>query len=633
MILEWLNAREAIGAGGALADSFLRDDARANKGRAKIYGGDRQAEVQRLLQRAVLDAKPLKLNLFKRAKLLGAFKWRLIDQGFDQVRADELTRLLLLQLSGVHTPPASTSPEQVPPQGGARKRINLSLGAVDAAVQRGDYAEAVVRLQEVLAADPGHVGALSNLGDALCVLGRYPEAERAYRQAVQGNPKRADTHLKLGSVLHSRGDFAGAESALRRAVKLEPRSPNPLCSLGHTLTALHRTDDARICFEKALRVKPRSTGALCGLARLATMDGKFGDAETLLRRALEFDPECIQAHTWLVEQRRMTPADQDWLERAQRLLKRPLEPIEESGLHFAMGKYFDDIGDYASAFDAFRKANEQRKKISMRYDHAARAAWVDDVVRHYTSERVATPLGGANDSPRPVFVVGMMRSGTSLMEQIIASHPQVMGAGELQFWGILEYKHQDWVRGRAPDPGVGATLAKSYLEELTRHSGDAARVVDKTPANVDYLGFIHRVLPNARFIYMRRDPVDTCLSCYFQNFINAASFAMDLQDLAHYYREHHRLVAHWRSVLPKEVFLEVPYEHLVTDPEGSTRPILEFLGLEWDPKVLEFHKTERAVMTASHWQVRQKMYSSSVGRSKHYQKYIGPLLPLRKLSP
>jgi len=633
MILEWFNAQEAITAGHALADSFLRDDARATKGRAKAQGGDRRIEVQRLLQRAVLEARPLKLNLFKRAKLLGAFKWRLADQGFDEASAAELTHLLLLQLGGLRPSNEAVTPAAGPSASHARRNIDSILGSADAAAAQGDYAEAVVRLQEVLSAKPDHVTALSNLGDALCFLGRYPEAERAYRRAVQVGPKRAETHLKLGSVLHSRGDFTGAETALRRAVKLEPRSPNPLCALGHTLTALHRTDDARICFEKALRLKPRSTGALCGVARLATMDGRFGDAETLLRRALEFDPECIEAHTWLVEQRRMTPADQDWLERMRRLLERPLAPVDKSGLHFAMGKYFDDIGDYASAFGAFRKANEERKKISMRYDRAARAAWVDDVVRHYTTERVATPVDGANDSRRPVFVVGMMRSGTSLIEQIIASHPQAMGAGELQFWGILEYKHQDWVRGRAPDPDLGAKLAQSYLEELGRHSSDAARVVDKTPANVDYLGVIHRVLPNARFIYMQRDPVDVCLSCYFQNFINAASFAMDLQDLAHYYREHHRLVAHWRSVLPKEVFLEVPYEGLVADPEAWSRRVLEFLGLEWHPKVLEFHKTERAVLTASHWQVRQKMYSSSVGRWKHYQKFIGPLLKLRNLSP
>ena len=197
---------------------------------------------------------------------------------------------------------------------------------------------------------------------------------------------------------------------------------------------------------------------------------------------------------------------------------------------------------------------------------------------------------------------------------------------------MTEYKRPDVVREGKTDLGVIEKLATSYLALLARHSSAATRVVDKTPANVDYLGFIHRVLPNARFIYMQRDPVDTGRSCYFQNFVNATSFAMDLQDLAHYYREHHRLIAHWRSVLPNDGLLEVPYKGLVADLGAWFRRILEFIGLEWDPKVLEFYKTERAVLTASHWQVWQKVYSSSAGRAKHYQKYIGPLLMLRGLS-
>lgn len=631
MILDWFNAQEAAAAGRSLADSFLQDDARTNKSSRNPQNTDRRAEVQRLLRRAVLNARPLKLNLFKRAKLLGAFKWRLIDQGFDESGADELTHVLLLQLSGAR-PPATASPAaRSPAAGGSRKRIDSALGAAKAAAEKSDYAEALVRLQEVLSVDPNHPIALSNLGDALCFLERYPEAERAYRRALQRAPKRADTHLKLSTVLHWRGDFLGAETTLRRAVKLEPRSASALASLGRTLSALDRVADARECFERALRLKPQAPDALCGLAWLASMEGRFAEAESLLRRALEADPACSEAHALLAYQRRMTPADTEWLQNAQRMFSPQMTPIEQAGLHFAMSKYFDDIGSYGRAFEECQRANEQRKRVAMSYDRAARAAWVDDVIRLYTRECLATPAEGANDSQRPVFVVGMMRSGTSLVEQIIASHPEAVGAGELQFWGLTEHKHQELFRSRLPDGGFSAKLAASYLKVLAQHSPDAARVVDKTPANVDFLGFIHRVFPNARFIYMRRDPVDTCLSCYFQNFSNAASFTMDLQDLAHYYREHHRLVAHWRSVLPENVFLEVPYESLVADQEAWSRKIMEFLALPWDAGVLEFHKTDRPVLTASNWQVRQKVYSSSVGRWKNYQKRLGPLLELRKL--
>lgn len=631
MMLEWFNAREATTVGSSLADSYLRDSGSASKSRARAPASDRRSDVQRLLRRAVLNARPLKLNLFKRAKLLGSFKWRLIEQGIDRSRAAELTQLLLLQLSD--GPFAAPPPTAAPPAVAPRKRIDPLLGAADTAAAKGDYAEAVVQLQDLLAINPDHVVALSNLGDALCFLGRYAEAERAYRRSVQIDPRRADTHLKLGKLLQWRGDFLGSETALRRATKLEPRSANALCSLADTLSAMDRVDDAKGCFGKALRLKPNSTAALCGLAWLHGVEGRFEEADSLSRRALEVDPECSEAQALLVMQRRMTPADEAWLEGTQRMLDRQMAPIEEAKLRFAMGKYFDDLGNYSRAFEEYRRANELRRKVAAKYDRAERTAWVDDVIRLYSADRVAQSPAAANDSNRPVFVVGMMRSGTSLMEQIIASHPAAVGAGELQFWGMEEYKHPEILRHSLPDAALSAKLADSYLRVLTRHSADAARVVDKATANADYLGLIHRVFPRARFIYMRRDPVDVCLSCYFQNFFNAAPFTMDLQDLAHYYREHHRLIAHWRSVLPTDVFLEVPYAELVADQEGWSRRIFEFIGLPWNPRVLEFHRTERAVLTASSWQVRQKIYSSSVGRAKSYQKYIGPLLKLRDLSP
>jgi tetratricopeptide (TPR) repeat protein len=630
MLLDWFNAREATTVGSSLADSFLQDSAKARNTRQKTPASDRGADVQRLLRRAVLNARPLKLNIFKRAKLLGSFKWRLIEQGIDRGSADELTQTLLLQLSGG---PFAAPASATPPAAATRKRIDPLLSAADAAAARGDYAETVVQLQDLLAIDPDHAVALSNLGDALCFLGRYAEAERAYRRSVQIDPRRADTHLKLGKALQWRGDFLGSETTLRRATKLEPRSANALCSLGDTLSAMDRVDDAKACYEKALRLKPNATAALGGLAWLHSVEGRFDEAGSLARRALELDSNCSEAQALLVMLRRMAPEDKTWLESTQRMLARQMAPIEEAKLRFAMGKYFDDLGSHAQAFEQYRRANELRRQVSARYDRAERTAWVDDVIGLYSAENVAQRAEGANDSTRPVFVVGMMRSGTSLVEQIIASHPQAAGAGELQFWGMQEYKNPAILRHELPDAAISAKLADSYLKVLAKHSADAARVVDKATANADYLGLIHRILPRARFVYMRRDPVDTCLSCYFQNFFNAAAFTMDLQDLAHYYREHHRLVAHWRSVLPKDVFLEVPYAELVADQEGWSRKIIEFIGLPWDARVLEFHRTERAVLTASSWQVRQKMYSSSVGRSKNYQKFIGPLLKLRDLSP
>jgi hypothetical protein len=231
---------------------------------------------------------------------------------------------------------------------------------------------------------------------------------------------------------------------------------------------------------------------------------------------------------------------------------------------------------------------------------------------------------------KPVFVVGMMRSGTSLVEQIIASHPAAAGAGELSFWYDSVGKHEAVIRREPLGERLREELAESYLGALARHSVDALRIVDKAPINSEFLGVIHSVFPKARIIYMRRDPIDTCLSCYFQQFSSTLNFTMDLSDLAHYYRRHQRLMAHWRAVLPPGTILEVPYAELVADQERWTRKILDFLGLEWVPGCLDFHSTSRPVVTASYWQVRQPIYNDSVQRWRHYRKFIGPLLDLKE---
>jgi tetratricopeptide (TPR) repeat protein len=416
-------------------------------------------------------------------------------------------------------------------------------------------------------------------------------------------------------------------------VKLDPKNPASLVSLGVTLGNRARLSDARVCFEKALRLNPRNASARYSLGWLASIEGRFEEAERSYRGALEADAKHAYAWASIADLRRMTPADREWLEGVQRLIESGVSPLEEANLRFALGKYFDDIRNFAEAFGEYRRANELKKPLARPYDRAERTAFIADMIHLYTRERLARPTEGASDSPRPVFVIGMMRSGTSLVEQIIAAHPQAAGAGEPDFWNESVHKTHADLRKRPPDAAQATKLWNEYLRILSRHSRDARRVVDKSTWNTGFVGLIHTVFPRARFIYVQRDPIDTCLSCYFQNFANAARFTMDLSDLAHFYQGHHRLVAHWRSVLPEGTLLNVPYAELVADQEAWTRRIIEFIGLEWDARCLEFHKIERPVLTASNWQVRQRIYSSSVGRWQNYRKFIGPLLELRELSP
>ncbi len=629
MILDWFNAREAAALGTSLADSFAPDGSAAASRRAG--SGKAGPDVQKLLQRAAREAGPLKLNLFKRAKLLESFQSKLLARGVAEGTAGELTHLLLLQLSGGGKGPAPAS--LAPAAAGSSKRVAALLAEADARYEDGRYAEAADRLREVIARDPRHALAHSNLGATLCHLSRYGEAEQALRRAIELKASCPGAHFTLGSLLRAKGQVRAAETALRRAVKADPRDPRALVELGLTLGMLGQLDDARDCIEKALRLKAREAGALGVLGWLEMLEGRFEAAERHFRAALEVDPGRTMALASLASLRRMTAADQDWLERTELILKGGVPAAEEARLRFALGKYFDDLGQYSRAFEHYKRGNELHKGLAAKYDRQERTQLIDDIIRVYSQERLAEVAEGASDSEKPVFVVGMMRSGTSLVEQIIASHPSAVGAGELEFWTDVTSKHGETLRREPPDAVLARKLADSYLKVLGRHSSEALRVVDKATFNSDFLGPIHRVFPKARILYLRRDPVDTCLSCYFQDFANMASFTLDLSDLAHYYREHHRLVQHWRTVLPQDVFLEVPYAELVADQEGWTRRIIEFLGLPWDPKVLDFQSTRRPVLTASAWQVRQKVYTSSVGRWKHYEKFIGPLLKLRNLSP
>jgi Sulfotransferase family len=296
------------------------------------------------------------------------------------------------------------------------------------------------------------------------------------------------------------------------------------------------------------------------------------------------------------------------------------------------------VGDFDRAFQSFKSANEILKRSAEPYDRKWQTALARDLTRAYTRETLANAAIGASDSTVPVFVVGMPRSGTSLVEQIIASHPLARGAGELEFWTDVMRDRESQVRQALLDEPIRKELGESYLRALQERAGNAfeessrnaLRIVDKAPVNSHYLGLIHSVFPKARIIYMQRDPIDTCLSCYFQNFPLTLNYTLDLADLAHYYKEHQRLMSHWRAVLPPGALMEVPYEALVDQPEEWIRKILKFLDLDWNPQCLRFEQTQRAVVTASYWQVRQKLFGTSVARWRRYEKFIGPLRSLRQ---
>jgi len=485
--------------------------------------------------------------------------------------------------------------------------------------------EAVASYHRALEIEAEFTEVHNNLGNALLELGRLDGALASYRRALKINPNFSEAHNNLGNGLRGLGKLQDAETSYRRALEINPNFAEAHCNLGIVLRLQGQTAEAQACCRRALDLKPRSPEAYAVLAEASADQGDFAKAERMFEHAISIAPESPEVWAGIARLRRMTRSDTAWLEQAQRIVERGLPPRREIGLRYAMGKYFDDVQDFEQAFINFRRANELTKPRRPAHDSEQLTRTVDLMARAYDQSWVSRRRPGALESGRPVFVVGMLRSGTSLAEQILASHPAVFGAGELTFWsGALAGYHASAL-GAAESDAVLPHLAGDYLQLLQRLSSDALRVVDKMPTNFPYLGLIHAALPNARIIHLRRNPADTCLSIYFQHFEATVSYANDLEDLAHYYTQYLRVMAHWRSILPEQVLLEVPYEGLVAHQEAWSRRMLEFIGLPWDPRCLEFHKTNRTVITASKWQVRQALMSSSVERWRNYEKFLGPL--------
>ena len=532
----------------------------------------------------------------------------------------------------------------------------------------GQLDEAVRSHRRALAIDPGYAEAHNNLGSALQDLGHAAEAVASYRRAIALQGDFAMAHGNLGAALAARGEQAEAVECFRRALALRPDDTELHSRLGSALVDLGRLDEAVASYCTALDIKPGAAklhsdlgwvrslqgrmveaesscrraleidpglvAAIVLLAELEAARGRFAEAQTLLQRAISLDPDSPEARAGLVHWRAVACLDESWLAEARRVAARPLPARREARLRFALGKYFDDVKDFEQAFTNYRRANQLIRQQSPPYARKEITLYTDLVTQVYDQEWLASARSDVPGSERAVFIVGMWRSGTTLAEQMLASHPDVFGAGELPYWknAVVQYETSSPQQEGGDDAGL-AVLCADYLAQIGALSAGARRVIDKMSANFLHLGVIHAALPDARIIHMQRDPIDTCLSIYFQSFLQSQSYATDLDDLAHYYTQYQRVMEHWRRTLPEGALLEVPYEGLVADPEAWSRRMLEFVGLSWDPRCLDFHLTDRVVTTLSKWQVRQPIHRGSVERWRNYERFLGPLLRLRPLQP
>ena len=510
---------------------------------------------------------------------------------------------------------------------------------------------------------PGALDALRRAARESFAAERFPEAVAALKEIARLRPDSADDHYNLGVGYQRLGRFVEAASSLRSAVELRPSFHQALAQLALALEYWKVDSEALAAYRKLSRVAGDPRQRLQYLAKAQTLEGKPDEAEATLRRLLVLTPEngaarmalgqalidqrkfdeAVQelkraidtvpgAFQKLAAARRMTEADRPLLERMRAKAGEPgLDGEARTMIEFGLGKAFDDLRDYDEAMRHYDAANALRAK-SARFSRGAIAQRYDDIIARYDAETLER-AARASERPRradcalPVFIVGMPRSGTTLTEQIVSSHPAVAAAGELQFWRVRAADLRPAGNG-LPAPDSLAKAAEDYFALLRSVGPEALRVTDKAPLNFEALGPIRLALPNARIIHCRRHPVDTCLSIYFTEFASSLGFAFNRGDIAFMYRQYERLMDHWRRVLSPDCFLDLDYEKLVTDREAETRRLLAFIGLDWNDACLAHERNARIVKTASVWQARQPIYTSSVERWRHYEPWLGELREL-----
>ncbi len=532
------------------------------------------------------------------------------------------------------------------------------------AFQRGSLSESERWLRHARAAAPHDQASANNLAVVLEKQGKYQESAEAYKSALAIAPGHARVHFNYANVLRTLGQWSEALESFERSLQLEPNNPDTLHNLGALLKELGRREEARERFRSAIALRPDMVDAHVNLGAVLQGMGHDSQAMEAYSHALQIHPgypdaaagkvnllfrqgdisEACELITPLIPLAASNPDVATAFAAVAGSLKREPEAIEalssilerhdlllskRQAALFALGKLLDAQHRYAEAFDSYQRANQSRPRQFLLAEFKAYSL---EIQRAFSAGFLASAPRSGLDSRLPLFVVGMPRSGTSLVEQILASHPDVFGAGELPGIERLALSLPDALGSALPYPECVSLAnepalrqaALTYLNLIQALAPAAQHVVDKMPGNFMHIGLITLLFPNARVIHIQREAQDNCLSCYFQNFNNGHEYSYDLEDLGKVYVEYQKTMAHWQSV-PTVPILHIRYEELVHDQEAQSRRLLAFCGLDWDARCLDFHKTRRQVRTASYDQVRKPMYTASAGRHQHYLPFLQPL--------
>ncbi len=511
---------------------------------------------------------------------------------------------------------------------------HYNLGVALQGQGRGGEAIQAYQRAEVLSPDDGDI--LANLGAALLALDRAPEAVAVCQRRIDRAPDSASAHDALAAALLALERPEAAVAASRKAIALDPGHIDARIRLGDGLREQGLIEEAAAVYARAASLAPQTARAWVSLGLTLQEAGQGPEAMRAIDQALAAEPRSAAAWSVRGGLKTFTPDDPD-LKTLIGLLASadasPDSPEDRLTLQFTLGKALMDIGDADQAF-AHLETGNRLKRATLRYDVRDDLAEFEAIEASLTAGRASALAGRGDPSDRPVFIVGMPRSGTTLVEQILASHPLVHGAGELTALeatlidrlGISTPPIDRARRLGALPPEDLEAMGGAYVARIASFAPGALRVTDKMPANFRFAGLIPLMLPNARIVHCRRDPIDTCLSCYAHKFTRGQAFTYDLRELGLYYRAYERLIAHGRALAPPDRLIEVRYEEVIDDLEGQARRLIAFCGLPWDDACLAFHQTRRTVRTASVNQVRQPIYRTSVARWKAYEAHLGPLL-------
>lgn len=486
-------------------------------------------------------------------------------------------------------------------------------------------AKAIASLERAVELDPSCSVYRHNLGNELEKVGLLNEAILSFREAIRLDPQLPYSYVSLGRILRGQGKPEEANQYFDTVLSFVLTDAKSQFELARSFYDEGIVDFAEQCLRRVVSLEPGFGEAQALLGTVLLQLGRFAEAGAVLERAIELQPNSPRPYIELVESRKTQEEHRQLLQQMTAMVQQAkLSAEDRRGLHYALGKAFDDLAEYEAAFRHFEEANRlMLSQLSGEpFDRKAHTALLNLMIERFSERFLDMRKGMGAPTEKPILIVGMIRSGTTLIEQIVSSHPDVAAGGE------LTYLIQHYEKVLAPPAGttlpqVLMDFARGYLALLNSIGGSKLRVTDKMPNNYFLLGLIHTIFPNARIIHCRRNPADTCTSIYTTPFPRPLSYAHSPEAIVFYYKEYQRVMEHWRKVLPADRFLEVDYEKLVANPPLETQRMIKFCGLDWDDSCLHHYRNTGAIRTPSWWQARQPVYGTSKGRWRNYEPWLG----------